>query len=124
MLVETLESTWPEPWNIGTKVIATCLVMDISTVVSCPTCKRLEFCYLQQNIIVSPILLAYTLHSSLNYIQSYKNANYQESHTAKLDEGAGTNLGLKIIHRLHLFTRSNYEATLVPRRTGCYATYQ
>jgi hypothetical protein len=80
--------------------------------------------YLQQDIIVPPILLAYTLHSSSNYIQSYKNANHQESRTAKLGEGAGTNLGLEIIHRLHLFTRSNYEATLVPRCTGCFATYQ
>lgn len=77
-----------------------------------------------ENPIVSAIRLAQILHSNSNCIQSRKNANHHKFHPAKFGERAGTEPGLEIIHCLHIVTRSNYQATLVPRRTGCLATYQ
>lgn len=93
------------------------------TIVSCRIVNA-STSYLEKYFTVSPILLVYTLHSSSNCIRSRKNANYQESHTAKLGEGPDSKPGLKIIHCLHIFTRSNYQATLVSGRTRCLASHQ
>lgn len=77
-----------------------------------------------ENPIVSAIPLVQILHSISNGIHSRKNANHQTFHTAKFGERAGIEPGLEDIPCLHIFTRSNYQTTLVPRRTGCLATYQ
>lgn len=94
-----------------------------ATIVSCPIANA-SILYLEQNFTVSAIFHTHTLDSSSNCIQNRKNAHHQECHTAKFGEGTGTKPGLEIIHRLHIFTRSNYQATLVPGRTGRLAAYQ